>query len=76
MCDRLHQFVNFDLDAKLFPQLTAQAFLKAFVRLPFATREFPESAQVSAGVSLRDEKLAVAKDQTGCDLDGGPRKYE
>ena len=68
--------MNLNLDAQFFLQLAAQAFLKAFLRLPFATGEFPKTAQMSVGMALGDEELAVAKNQASSDLDGGTRNYQ
>jgi hypothetical protein len=70
MGDAFNQLPDLDLDAQLLDQFPRQALFEGFVRLPFASRELPQSAQVDVGMALSDEKFALAKHEARGDVDG------
>jgi hypothetical protein len=51
----LEQFTHADFNAKLLAQFALQALPESFARLAFATGEFPQAAQMVAGMPLGDE---------------------
>jgi len=69
VADRLEQFSDPDIHAKLLLQFADKALLKSLVGLAFAAGEFPKPAKMRSGVALGDEKFAGAENQTGTDFD-------
>jgi len=61
-----------NLDAQFLHQLAGQAGFKCLIGLAFSARKFPEPPLVRGGVAPRDKELALAKDQTGGDLNDAP----
>lgn len=62
-------FTHLHFDSQLLPQLADKAFLECFVRLAFAARKFPQTAQVRPHMPLRDQQFSLAKNQAGRDFD-------
>ena len=69
MVDRFQQFQNLDFDAKFFHQLAAEAVLKLFSPLPFASWELPEAPEVISRSPLGHKQLSLPKHQTRGDFD-------
>lgn len=65
----LDEVVKGHLDAEFFLQFAVQTFLEGLIRPAFAPGKFPESTQMPIVGTLSDEQSALAKHQTGTDLD-------
>jgi hypothetical protein len=67
--DSFHQLSYRHLDAQLLKQFSAQTVLERLARMPLSAGKFPQPAQMRVGVTLGDEKFAVANDQASGDFD-------
>ena len=68
MLNGLDEFAHYHFDAEFFTQLTRETRFKTFIALALATGKFPQSAEMCVSVALRDEQLAIAKDEAGADF--------
>jgi hypothetical protein len=68
--DGFDEFKHLNLATKFLAQFAAEALLEGFARFTFATRKFPEPAEVRIRVALGDEQFAVSEDQAGSHFDG------
>ena len=62
------QFANGNLHAEFLADFTHKTLLKSFARFTFAAGKFPQSAEVRAGMALRDEEFSTAKNERGTDF--------
>jgi len=49
-------------------QFPGETLFKRFASLAFASREFPQSAQMRIRLALRDKELSVAEEETCADV--------
>jgi hypothetical protein len=66
--EALEELAHGHVNAQFLAQFAREALLKSLARVSFAAREFPQPAEMIFGSPLRDQELAVAKDQAGRDL--------
>jgi hypothetical protein len=66
--DGFDQLAHRHINPEFFLQFPAQACLKRLVGVPFPTRKFPQPAEVRVRRTQRDQKLSIAKNQTGGDI--------
>ena len=66
-----HPPADVHLDAQFFAQFAHEAGLERFSRLTFATRKFPQAAQMDVIEAARDEQLPIAEHQSGSNIDHG-----
>jgi hypothetical protein len=76
VCDRLNQFAHRNFNPQFFPQLALEAIGEILAGVALAAREFPQAAEMGFWITLRDEKLALVKDQTSSDFDNGLLAHE
>ncbi len=61
----LDEFPDRDFDSQFLAQFAHEALFKRLAGFALAAREFPESALMGLRMTLREQKLALPKYQTG-----------
>src|SRR5262249_262245 len=67
--DRVDLFANRRLDGELFAELTAEALDERLARIAFAAGKLPQSCEVNAFLSAREQEGSIALDD-GCGHNG------
>ena len=72
--DGFEEVYDVDGDAEFFADFAEEALFKGFGGFAFAAGEFPEAAEVGAGLAPGEEDAAAAKNEGGGDFHDGKMK--